>query len=177
MANQRDITLYEYDATPNDIILNALPIADLAASVVIYLYTILPAAVTTTPDPREIILAEVYPATIPETPNPREIILYEYDATPSDIILNAVAAHPLVVYGGDVTLYERNDYPVFVKNVIITLRDPLVAVPEEEAPPSTSKLKRWTGSEWTTDTMSVYLSGSWTAKTLKRYSGGSWVSA
>jgi len=174
LAEQREITLYEGDATPKDIVLRELPLPNLAAPVILFLYTVLPSIVQTTPDPREIVLRQVIPATIPTSPDPRIITLYAGDATPSDIVLYDRPSYPVVVYGGYVTLYERDGYPVFVPNTIITLRNPLVA-DGYTPPPSTGALKRWTGSEWVTDTMNVYLGGSWTVKPLKRYNGSMWI--
>jgi hypothetical protein len=71
MADQRLITLYEGDATPQNIILRELPLADIPSGPLIYLYSIsVPAG--------------------PSGNDPRVITLYENDTTPQDIVLRSL---------------------------------------------------------------------------------------
>ncbi len=70
MADQKNITLYEFDATPKNIILNSLPVADLLSGSVIYLYPLSTAS--------------------PTGQSPKNMVLREFDSTPQNIILESL---------------------------------------------------------------------------------------
>jgi hypothetical protein len=137
MADQFAITLYAGDATPVDIVLRDLPVADVAADTTCYLY----------------------PSPVPAAPggtDPAAMTLRAGDATPSDIVLtdipNWTATAPEVVIilrdqryadtGGVTTYYgvlRRWTGTSWTKaKMMVYAGGSWVAKP----------LKRWTGSGW-----------------------------
>jgi hypothetical protein len=82
VADQRAITLYPGDASPKDIVLRPLPLADIAAGPVCYLYPV-SAPVSSGSDPRNITL-------YPVTAGSRDITLYPMvmpSAAPLDVVI------------------------------------------------------------------------------------------
>ncbi len=75
MANQKVITLYEGDTTPQNVVLRELPLADIPSGIAIYLYS------------------ASSPAGL--SGDPRVITLYEGDATPQNIVLRSLSAYTI----------------------------------------------------------------------------------
>ena len=142
MADQRTITMSAGDATPETVVLRALPVADVPADSVCYMYPVVP-----------------YSGLSGDAPG--TMTLRENEVTPTDIRLMA-----------------PSDYAVAAANVVITMRDPMVAGGEAPpAPPGTyyGILKRWSGAAWVKAALKRWAGAAWIAAALKRWTGTEWV--
>jgi hypothetical protein len=165
--------LATYSVEPPEVIVSLwpMPMANMAAESVCYLYPVIPP--TPVVDDQTTIVLSPVAVPAPFSGDPGEITCRSGETPPEDIVLSPLATYSIASPEVVISLVAPRQKTVVAPEVVITLHSLLVP---DGAPPAITYfgiLKRWAGA-WVKARLRTS-TGVWSAEPLRRWSGSAWL--